>query len=638
MSAHLRSGYHFQPIEALPEPPAEWRALDHAVARWVVAHGGALQTAAAAGWASWAEGSGHTAIPLRRDDGTAGTADRGHWPALSLRDLEALKVDPLVSCPVPGEQVLAPFVLDRDHFFLRRSYIAECAVAAHVRTRVAATDAASTVTDADLDVLFAGDADVRVQLQREAVRRVVGRRFFVLTGGPGTGKTTTVLRMLTMLACDRARRGLPEPAIRAAAPTGKAAQRLAESLREGAARFSESLGSVRDSSREDWAAHLACAVRAEASTLHRLLGSRGQSGFSRSAGSPVPADIVVVDEASMIDLALLRALLEALREDTVLILVGDADQLTSVGAGSALLDIASALEGWRATDTAAAPPLVRLTHSFRSDAVLVPINEAVRAGDPVALNTAFVAAGERFEHRRVETASDCQQALEAWAARMHRCLAAAGAFDPVPPERTDLVAKALDGLRHCQLLCALREGEFGAQDAARQLERSLRERMPGDWPDEWYPGRAVMITRNDYTTGLFNGDIGICLQEKDGRLAVWFEIASDPERSNAQPVSGTHRRFVRFAPGNLPDHRSAAAITIHKSQGSEYDHAAVLLPPDASHQILCRQLVYTALSRAKRSTELWATQESLHRCIEQKVSRHGALAARVAAADNSGTV
>src|SRR5690606_30488802 len=218
---------------------------------------------------------------------------------------------------------------------------------------------------------------------RAAVHQAPGRRLMVLTGGPGTGKTTTVLRMLLGLSREHEARHGSLLQLRIAAPTGKAAQHLSGSLREGAERLCGGDPPVADA----WQVHLDAVLGAESGTVHRLLGSRGRhGGFAFNAAEPLPADIVVVDEASMLDLGLLRALLNALREDAVLVLVGDADQLTSVGTGSIMMDIVRALE----TDPRG--DLVRLAHCFRADITLVPINEAVRCGGMQAFETAVAAA------------------------------------------------------------------------------------------------------------------------------------------------------------------------------------------------------------------------------------------------------
>ncbi len=622
VAAISATGYHFRSLPIDAAAPEAWRALDRAVARWVVIHCGSRLLALVAGWASLAEGHGDSALPLD----AAQDAPQG-MSALDDEALAALRAEPLVDVAGTSRTVDTdtPFVIDHANFYLRRNYRHELAVAQHMNARRAALLPSSSINAADLDALFQGARGSEVQAQRDAVAGAMGRRLFVLTGGPGTGKTTTVLRMLLALIRDAAERGAPSPLIRLSATTGKAAQRLSESLRDGArALRNDPQHSLPDA----WQAALDGALGAQSSTLHRLLGSRGHSGgFRHHAGDPLSADIVVVDEASMVDLALLRALLDALREDTVLILVGDADQLTSVGTGSVLLDLVGALEADRA------PELVRLRHSFRADQALVPIHQAILRGDAVAFADAWQAASSHAIRHCVSTTQDVRRALARWCRHLRQLLQDSGAFDAVPRDREDLVLTVLDALRTRQLLCALREGEFGSMQINATIERTLASAQADPSGALWYAGRAIMITRNDVAAGLFNGDVGVCLRDTDGQLRVWFEVsAAHPWSSKADEsaVDSAGARAVRgFTPGSLPEHQGAFAVTIHKSQGSEYDHVALLLPPDADNRILSRQLLYTGVSRAKHVVEIWATDAALTTAIATPVLRAGGLRRRL---------
>ena len=622
MSATAATGYHFRPLPVDAAAPDAWRSLDRAVARWVVIHGGSPLLAQVAGWASLAEGNGDSALPLHGPDST-----RHGMPALDDAQRVALQAEAMVG-GVGAEQSGhgdTPFVIDHEHFYLRRNFLHEVAVARQLQARRSTRLPAGQATAGDLDALFHGPPDPREQPQREAVASVLGRRLFVLTGGPGTGKTTTVLRMLLMLVKDRVERGDAAPVIRVSAPTGKAAQRLSESLREGARRLREHSTQPLPPA---WQPYLDAALATDAGTVHRLLGSRGrQGGFSHHADNPIAADIVVVDEASMIDLAMLRTLLDALKDDAALILVGDADQLTSVDTGSVLLDLVSAL------DADAAPELVRLQHSFRADTALVSINQAILGGDHGVFEAAWANAGSRAIRHVVAHPADLRNRLRDWCPRLQQALKDSGAYDAIPLARQDLVLKALDGLRARQLLCALREGEFGAEQVNAAIERSLGNASEDFAGASWYPGRAVMITRNDYSVGLFNGDVGLCLRDEHGQLGVWFEVAANRDAgasgSADTPASDPHRRVVRFATGSLPDHQGAFAITIHKSQGSEYGHVAVLLPPDPDNRILSRQLLYTGMSRARSAVEVWATRAALEAAIATPVTRAGGLPQRL---------
>ncbi|MGN2243994.1 exodeoxyribonuclease V subunit alpha [Frateuria sp. GZRR33] len=597
------SAYRFQraPAEMADTP---WRPLDRALLRWTLAHGGSPQVARLAAWTSFADGEGDTALPLAGEQ-----AGRHGAPMLSPEERAAVRSDPLVS----DGDAPAPFVLDaHDRFYLWRNHADEVAVARQLRTR---RDAGSRVAvdEATVDELFGGVRSEAVGRQRAAVAQVGGRKLFVLTGGPGTGKTTTVLRMLLML--QHLEHG-KAPTIQVGAPTGKAAQRLVQSLRQGKQALQVSLS-------EAWRPRLERIPDSEALTLHRMLAyDPRRNRFGRDAARPLAADIVVVDEASMIDLALLRALLEAVRPDATLVLVGDADQLTSVAAGSVLMDVVAVMEA------EGAPDIVRLEHSFRAGQQLVPVNRAVRAGDPAALRGTVTQAGEHAQWARVDDTTQLRRELLRWTGELGRL-----PIRPVLPphhagreeagaERSTLALQALHALARRQLLCALREDGFGALALNGWIEQQLKQAWGVPEDRVWYPGRAVLVTRNDYATRLYNGDVGLCLADADGALRVWFETTT----ADGQPGARS------FAPGMLPAHEGAFAITIHKSQGSEYDQVAVLLPPDPESRILSRQLLYTGLSRAKKTALLWSSEAALDAALARPVRRAGGLADRLAGA------
>ena len=563
--------YGARPPNVGSEGPLHERALARAIARWVLGHGGSERLAVLAGRAAVAELGGDTALaPLEADV------------------CEALRREPLVG----DGSAPASFVVDGDgRFYLWRNFQHEREVAAAIRCRRAA-GVPAPLSGEVLAALFPGGDAALDGAQRAAVSAVGGRRFFVLTGGPGTGKTTTVLRMLLRLQRD----GAAGDGIAVAAPTGKAAQRLVQSLRQESERLREHLSA-------DWQPALDALPTTEALTVHRLLGwSPAINAYKRGPASPVAAGIVVVDEASMLDLSQLRALLRALREDAVLVLVGDADQLNPVGAGSVLMDLVAMLEARQATD------LVRLRHSFRADAALQPVNAAVRDGAGDALAAALAASGDRATLRTVETAAAVAREARRWA----EALAERG--PPPVVASAEEATTALRQLAERQLLCALRDGPYGADALNAAIERHLRMRWQVPADAAWYPGRVVMVTRNHYGAGLFNGDLGLCLRGDDGRLQVWFESEAGARA---------------LAPGALPAHDPAWAITIHKSQGSEYPHVAVLLPPDPEHRILSRQLLYTGLSRAKRSVEVWGPRASVDAALSRRVPRAGGLQARL---------
>jgi exodeoxyribonuclease V alpha subunit len=345
---------------------------------------------------------------------------------------------------------------------------------------------------------------------------------------------------------------------------------------------------------------------------------------------------VVVDEASMVDLAMMRQLLDALRPEAVLILLGDPGQLASVDAGSVLADIVAGASGNQVPEALAsllAPLLqetpavgeslgalaghvITLTHSWRAGSGLQHGIEALRdAPEPAWLDKLLT------EHAdgdlQIRDCADPRQLLRCvdhWIAdhlEVLQSLLTPGI------EATD----AISSLRQLQILCALRDGPFGAQGINTLLTRRLAARFDLDFHQAWYHGRPVIITRNDYSRGLFNGDVGIALLGAQG-LRVWFEVS---DRNGNFGLRS-------YSPRALPAHESGWAITIHRSQGSEYRDVAVVLPPDANNRLLCRELVYTGVSRARDRAELWCTESALRAALQRPIQRHGGLRERLQSA------
>lgn len=566
----------------VPPPPT----LPQALARWARARTGSEPLARALEAAAQAELDGHACAQLD--------------PAAD--DFASLRAHPWVG---DGART-TPLVLDAGgRCFLWRNFVHEQRIAAGIEARCANADdlaAASTPdthTRADFETLFAGvDAQAGGD-QRAAVLRSLGQRLYVLSGGPGTGKTTTVLRLLLLRLRAAARAGRP-CAIALAAPTGKAAQRLAQALREGVEQLRARLGSAVD----DWEPALA-ALPDGARTLHRLLGAvPGEDRFRFDSDHPLAHDLVVVDEASMVDLALMRALFDALSPQATLLLLGDPDQLVSVSAGSVLADLVAA---------AARPPLAashaHLAHVWRSAGRLPEVHAAVRAGDGTRVRS-LVADGV-LAWQDVGDEATLQAQLQRWLQRPEwaalEALAADSRSDP---------AQVFATLRRLQLLAALRSGAFGVDVLNRWIDERQQQRHERAL---WYPGRPVLVRHNDYDRRLYNGDVGIAMR-RDGRLLVCFESTDADGRTQ-------HRMLL---PTELPEHDLGYALSVHQSQGSEYAHVAVLLPPDPGNRILARQLLYTAVSRARTGLELWATPASLDAALANVVQRRGGLRERLA--------
>jgi exodeoxyribonuclease V alpha subunit len=498
-------------------------------------------------------------------------------------------------------------VLDRERrFWLWRNWRHEQRLADALLERCAARtrpldDAALA---GDVAMLFAGSDAASTADQRAAVAAVPGTRLFVLTGGPGTGKTTVVVRMLLMLLRHAAACGLPgQPSIALAAPTGKAAQRLAQAIARGKDDLAPGLAGT------TFDGLLEAIPHEQAQTLHRLLGYQpARNRFAYGAEHRVPADIVVVDEASMVDLATMRQLAEALPASSLLILLGDPDQLASVDAGSVLADVVA---GAAATASPLRGHVATLRRVWRAGSDLQRAIQAVRDGDAAGIEQRPRHVAEGASLRACADAPALHACIDAWLDR-HAAAYARLFSDAIDP------ASAFAMLRGSQVLCALREGRFGAAGVNARIGERLGLRHGFDAAQAWYHGRPVIVTRNDYAHGLFNGDLGIALAGEEG-MRVWFETAvRDGEALRS------------FSPRVLPACETAWAITIHRSQGSEYDDVAVVLPPDPQHRLLNRELVYTAISRARRCAELWATAAALQAAVARRVERHGGLRARLA--------
>ncbi len=557
------------------------RAIDRTLAAWVRRRTGSESLSRAAACVSRDEALGHSCAMLGDD------------LDFSATDVDALRRQPWVG---DGSR-FTPFVLAAgDALYTWRNWQHEVRLAAALRAR-ADRSKASTL---DVSDLFAG-ADVEAtREQRAAVAAVPDSRLLVVTGGPGTGKTSTAMRMIAMAArcADRT------PSIALAAPTGKAAQRLSESVAASRAMLLESLPA--DSA---FRAAIESLPALRAQTLHRLLDYRPHdNAFARNADSPIAADLVVVDETSMVDLAMMHQLFDALRDDARIILLGDPRQLYAVEAGSVLGDIVGSAEAGGVLSGNVAP----LTRVWRAGRGLQPALQALRDGDTHWIDALIHSHGDdTVGWMRCPDAASLQANVAQWidrhADRLHRLMV----DNPEPDE-------ALRMLRGAQILCALRETPFGSAGINAAFTRALARRFGIDVTSPWYAGRPVIVTRNDYARGLFNGDVGIALRDAGG-LRVWFESA---DRNGVAAIRS-------FSARSLPEHETAWAITIHRSQGSEYGDVAVVLPPDPSHRILSRELLYTAVSRASDRVEVWSQPDALRAAVDRPIRRRGGLRERL---------
>jgi exodeoxyribonuclease V alpha subunit len=556
-------------IRPLPNPASG--AFPSAIEAWALTRSGDAAVARAVGLLAAAEMEGHAAID---------------WP------------DPPPHRWIGDGRTPTPLVAADGRLSYWRNWQHEQRIAEAVAQRVSADPTRSkarvAAIEADLAALR-GRYDAS-DAQQQAIRAAIGRHLSVITGGPGTGKTTTVLDLLLVLIRDRLRETGRPPSIRLAAPTGKAAQRMAESLRFGLG-HEPRRGLLKHTA--DWHP-VRAALPDSAGTLHRLLGADpGADRFRHGPGRPLAADVVVVDEASMVDLNLMRALFDALAPKCSLILLGDPDQLVSVSAGSVLADLV------RASQSLARPGRYfhRLQRGYRADDALGPVNDAIRAGDADALQQAITASRGRVALRPATDVGVLKRMLADWYAQLHST-AYREAID------TGDAPAAFAELARAQLLCALREGSWGVH----AINAWLDERHGG----VSQPGRPVIVRSNDPLKRLWNGDIGLTML-RGGQLRIVFP-----------PLPG-ESVWRDYAPAELSTTEAAWALTIHQSQGSEYGRVALLLPPDAEHRILSRQLIYTGATRARQQLEFWADAAVLAGAISRITQRRGGLADQLAA-------
>ena len=537
--------------------------------------------ALSAALASRASGQGHVCLDLAR---LAGEAQfEGEWRAPELAAWRRA----LLSSGAAGEaDAFRPLILDGDRLYLQRYWRYETAFASALIRRAAhpVERIEESRLEAGLARLFGGgDAD---DLQRAAAEMAVRQRLAVISGGPGTGKTTTVARVLALAVETAAHAGL---AIGLAAPTGKAAARLQESI-DGAR---EKLG---------LSPALAEALPHEAATLHRLLGVRPDRARPRfDASNPLPLDILVVDEASMIDLALAAKLVAALRPEVRLILLGDKDQLASVEAGAVLASLAGALPRKN---------VVLLEKSWRFPAAsgIGRLASCVRDGDASGAESVLDAgsAGDIAWHRSPDLRSLVDETMTGYAPLFE---AAEAASD---------VAGCFAALARYRVLCAHRRGPLGALAINRAIVARLEARGAVVRGRRFYPGQPLMVTTNDYALRLFNGDVGVVVA--DPSMADGLAVAFPEEDGDVR----------RLATARIPACETVYAMTVHKSQGSEFDDVLLVLPPEPS-PVLSRELVYTGVTRARRRVTVAATPDVLRAALAARVERDSGLAERLGA-------
>ncbi|MDQ7015363.1 MAG: exodeoxyribonuclease V subunit alpha, partial [Gammaproteobacteria bacterium] len=513
------------------------------------------------------------------------------------------------SAIVGQPEEFTPLILDKQNrLYLYRYWDYERRLAVEIRHRL--TDVVAEIDlgklKQSLTSLFPSALE-ETNWQKIAASMAYLKPLCIISGGPGTGKTSTVVRILALLQSQT------ETPLRIAlaAPTGKAAARMSEAILAAKSK----LGLDSD---------VMASIPEEAFTLHRLLGVRqGRTKFIHRGDNPLPIDLLVIDEASMVDLALLCKTLEALPAKARLILLGDRDQLSSVEAGSVLGDLCSDQEGFSApfcrqleevcevkidaqeqkpSEQSLADSVVLLQHSYRfgADSGIGQLARAVNQGHS-AQAMMLLRQTECADIEWCELNAGAEVQLEQ---RLYE------GFLPLFEAKS--VEEAFAAFADFRLLCVNRKGKLGVEAMNRLVESLLLRQKKISAESEWYRGRPIMITRNNYELKLFNGDVGIAWPDpnKGGAVQLFF-IGADGELRS-------------FSPSRLPEFETVYAMTIHKSQGSEFERLVMLLPSVES-PLLSRELIYTGLTRAKASVQLWGSERVFKRAVEQRVQRASGL-------------
>ncbi len=531
--------------------------------------------------------------------GTGDEAPDLQWPS---RDewSTVLESSPIVAEPSGADrEPLRPLVFDGERIYLQRYWTHEVRVADDIRQR-ACVGSDDIGLDATLDALFASAADSGDgpgdHAQRRAAATALTSGLSIITGGPGTGKTYTIARILTTAHQSAAAEGRSFN-VALAAPTGKAAARITESVDAAVEAI------VTDSTGPK-------SIRHAATTIHALLGWAPGDGFRHNRRNPLPHDMVIIDETSMVSVSLMSRLLEAVRPESSVVLVGDPDQLASIEVGTVLSDIIGPKGGaversapGNNPDLAHRITVLTRAHRFGRGSPIAELAAAVRAGDFDSA-VGLLAEGSEVEWVRAGDGPAVVRVISEVVDASVMVVEAALAGD---------AEAGLTAALSTKVLAATRRRRFGLQHWNELIESAVIDRVDGvDNSRRWFVGRPVMITANDRVNHVANGDVGLVVA-RDGSMAV------------ALPESAG----IRYLPtSRLAEAETWWAMTIHKSQGSEFDHVVVSLPPSGS-PVLTRELLYTGITRARHRVTILADEASLREAIERPITRASGLRSRL---------
>lgn len=583
------------------------RALDWHFAKLLAGCGACDEVVLAGALTSAALSVGHSCLPLLELETKLQELDC----PLQMNWRDALSQSSCV-----GEH--QPLVFDQSRIYLNRYWQFEKALAERLTVEGLARPPAPSKVKPILNRLFGNATQGEVDWQRVAVAQACCQRFLVISGGPGCGKTTTVTRLLALLQELSLKKQGRALEIALVAPTGKAAARLSESILNARMKL-------------DCSEAVQLAIPARASTIHRLLGViPGRQEFRHDAHNPLLLDLLVVDEASMIDLPLMARLFDALTPTTRVVLLGDRDQLASVDAGSVLADICQFIDQGQSPKlvdylqrcgapceqeaNAQALPIadnlvmLRKSYRFSERSGIGQLARAVNQGESTKglryLNNEQYndidwrpLSEESYRYALDSAEQSCQLYLDA----LHRSAPMSEVFSL---------------FKQFQLLVALRQGDFGVEGINQRLQRQLYQRGLLEASIGWCAGLPLMVESNDHHQQLYNGDIGIMVEHSNGTLMVAFE---DSEAEHG----------IRWVlPSRLPEHQSVFAMTVHKSQGSEFTRVLMLLPPNGAGSP-SRELLYTGITRARNQFSLIADEVSFKRACGHCTTRFSGLASRL---------